>query len=346
MKTTTFSLLMAALLLSACARDADVLSKDDKAFLSNRQNKGGDSQSGPGKARLPQKMEVALGILAEGRILQAQQILALAQDLSVKAIDQKNCVQIRPLPSISGKTYRLLYNKCSPGTTAFDASLTGLADLTLQINEKGELTGLKYETRSAEAGKAPSMIVRAFSKTSKDTLLIEESVNLTMARQDGSDQFAVLDSSAQMIMHNGYKDTATTTEVSNFFDGILSTGQISSWHSDMQGQGQNDSAGAGNPVIFSFSLDTPAGKTDSTDFTFRMGKTKRAGKLAFSEKDVKVSSHQDEDLTGDEARNGSEADKDKPARENNKKAPKDDVSTVSRQKSQKIESLPALELWF
>lgn len=337
MKTTTFSLLLSLVFLAACnPRDPDVLTKDDKAMIEGRRNKNsGDSQSGPGKARLPQKMEMALGVLAENRISQAQQILSLATELASKNVDKKGCVSIRPLSANgNAKNFRLSYNyKCNPGTDAFDVNMMGLADLLLQLNEKGELLSLKFSTRPLSEDSFDSMTIRAFSKSSKDTLMIRDSLTLSMVRLDATDTFSIVDSSSNSILQNGYQDTATTIHLANLFDGILSDKGVVSWHFDIQGDGRNDGA-TGAPVFFTLTVDQPAA-ADSADFTFQMGKTKRIGKLIFTDADVTSISKADFD-----------SDDGRPNNSKKNKPPKEDKSTTARQKSQSLEAQPALELWF
>lgn len=313
--------LSVALSFTACApRDTDPLSKEDHDKISGKS--GGFSADAPGKARLPQKMELGIGVVAEGRILQAQQILNLASELAASGSDGevKGCVRaVNTDANGANRTYQISYNNlCQTKTDAFKATLSGLATLNLQV-EGNQLTALTYSTHDISDTDMDVMTIQAFKNGAKDTLFIKEAVHLNMQRKQGTDGY-ILRGNVQSTVQTGFRDTLTNIHLSNSFDGALTTTEVAAWHSETRGEAQNVTSTNPTPSTFILILDNAAPSAPSF-YSFQMGNTTRKGKLVFGDNDVTAISMND-------------------------RTKSEDKVTVSRKKSTAPETVLPWDFWF
>ncbi len=133
--------------LTACSpRDPDVLSDSDKQFIANAKNKKFNQQNAD-RPSLPQKAEVATGLLVADRESQVYQILLKSFDLIKNKVSTapsaKNCenwILMKSTDDAQGSQLVYRYNRemCAQNFTDLQLSVNGSSMLTLQVRHLPE----------------------------------------------------------------------------------------------------------------------------------------------------------------------------------------------------------------
>ena len=147
-------------LLSACVpADPAVLSEAD-LIMKKRAKMPFDEKERTGQVTIPQRVEVALGVLIEARHDQVGELIKLAQGLSQAEVRpaEAPCLGVTSLEQMSSKrSYRLEYKDCKLSIGKQQYSLSGQGQLVLDFGEDGSLVKISYETLADGSRNSPAL---------------------------------------------------------------------------------------------------------------------------------------------------------------------------------------------
>ncbi len=344
MKITTFiSSLLALVLVSACARDTEVVGPNERGYSNNGNNQKANGGTAI-KAKIPEKLELAMSVIAEGRYAQSQAILAkaialaeptpslasttaLAEERRDDKKKDKPCVVSDLLGKTeNSETYRLSYALCQSKNDGFEGNLSGEAELIIETNSedgKKKLVSFEYNSAPVDSSSANALTMSLFKKNAKDTLMIQESFQLKAHRIEASSVFEIETATASSALRLGYQETATATALSTNLSGELAIDGNAKWGATVRGIAQSLRDSSAPPAAFALVM-TPQ-KEGTLDFVMNFGKIKRAGTVQIADDKLTVLS-----ADGD-------------PRKAEKKV---ETLTQPRKKASSIESLLTWDNWF
>ena len=145
-------------LLSACVpADPAVLSEAD-LIMKKRARMPLDEKDRTGQVTIPQRVEVALGVLIEARHDQVGELIKLARGLSQAEVRpaEAPCLGVTSVEQMPSKrSYRLEYKGCKLSIGKQQYSLGGQGQLVLDFGEDGSLVKISYETLADGSRNSP-----------------------------------------------------------------------------------------------------------------------------------------------------------------------------------------------
>lgn len=199
-------------------RDVDPLSKADKDFVTAQRNKGKtQTQGAKMKPGMPERVDLATGLLMIDREAEALQVFKMAQDL-LKAESEKlqnGCVRTKLVSKEkSRRVFEISKELCALSYGDVTHSVNGLATLQVETNEAGELVRLSYDSRPISDKNLDSTEYQISKKNVKMSFVLKDEVHIKIEKRDSGSNFRLTSMSTN------------TTYIQNI-DAVQVQGQIS-----------------------------------------------------------------------------------------------------------------------
>lgn len=319
MKALLISLL-AVFTLAAChPRDPEVLSKEEKSGGQNRSqdNKGGNSCD----PKLSKKLELAMGSLAEARLLQAEQTLNLGIKLSnqKEEIVDEGCLRSTLLEaSEKQKKFRLSYRACKLQKGDLTTSLSGVAEMIV-VGQGDQVTEVEFDSRPLDEENPEALVIQIKTKASKDRLYLSEQINLKLNKEANAykvhgDSFTELEI--------GFESNRSTARVKVTTMAELTQEGRKNWSAEVRGTAENvTDACTKLPSQFELYLDpASADSKDSKYFIALWNDVEKSGQLTFTDSEIQ-------------------------SKTTDKKSQKEDKASAKKNKIETATDIPPWEMW-